>query len=114
VKAGQHREDNRVGKIQPYHQALGVRAIHPGPDEEPKEKAGRPGRSRGQAQVHPRASPVCEKRIERDRAAVEAALSREESNGQTEGQITNLKFIKRSMYGRGSFALLHQRVLHAA
>jgi hypothetical protein len=32
-----------------------------------------------------------EKRIERDRAAVEAALSREESNGQVEGQITKLK-----------------------
>lgn len=54
------------------------------------------------------------KGLERDRAAVEAALSREESNGQTEGQITRLKLIKRSMYGRGSFALLCQRVLHAA
>jgi hypothetical protein len=30
---------------------------------------------------------VCEKRIERDRAAVEAALSRPESNGQTEGKV---------------------------
>lgn len=38
VKAGQHHEDNRLGKIQPYHQALGVRTIHPGPDEEPKEQ----------------------------------------------------------------------------
>jgi transposase len=52
--------------------------------------------------------------IERDRAAVEAALSRSESNGQTEGHITRLKFIKRSMYGRGSFPLLRQRVLRAA
>jgi transposase len=52
--------------------------------------------------------------IERDRAAVEGALSREESNGQVEGQITKLKLIKRSMYGRSSFALLRKRVLHAA
>lgn len=54
------------------------------------------------------------KGIERDRAAVEAAFCRIESNGQTEGQITKLKLIKRSMYGRASFALLRQRVLHAA
>ena len=52
--------------------------------------------------------------IERDRAAEEAALSREESNGQVEGQITKLKLIKRSMYGRASFPLLRQRVLNAA
>jgi transposase len=52
--------------------------------------------------------------IERDRAAVEAALSREESNGQVEGQITKLKLIKRMMYGRAKFPLLRQRVLNAA
>ena len=44
----------------------------------------------------------------------EAALSREESNGQVEGQITKLKLIKRMMYGRAKFPLLRQRVLHAA
>lgn len=52
--------------------------------------------------------------IERDRAAVEAALSRPESNGQTEGQVTRLKLIKRSMYGRAKFDLLRLRVIHAA
>jgi transposase len=52
--------------------------------------------------------------IERDRAAVEAALCREERNGQVEGQITKLKLIKRAMYGRAAFPLLRQRVLHAA
>lgn len=52
--------------------------------------------------------------IERDRAAVEAALSRPESNGQTEGHITRLKLIKREMYGRAKFDLLRLRVIHAA
>jgi transposase len=36
------------------------------------------------------------------------------SNGQTEGFINTLKLTKRSMYGRGRFDLLRQRVLHAA
>lgn len=52
--------------------------------------------------------------IQRDRAAVDAALSTEWSNGQTEGQIHRLKLIKRSMYGRAKFDLLRQRVLEAA
>jgi transposase len=52
--------------------------------------------------------------IERDRAAVEAALSRPESNGQTEGHVTRLKLIKREMYGRAKFDLLRLRVIHAA
>jgi DNA-binding PadR family transcriptional regulator len=34
--------------------------------------------------------------------------------GQTEGQITRLKLIKRQGYGRARFDLLRQRVLHAA
>ncbi len=51
--------------------------------------------------------------LERDKAAVLAGLSLPYSNGQTEGQITRLKFIKRSMYGRGSFDLLRKRVLLA-
>lgn len=38
--------------------------------------------------------------IVRDRAAVRAALVEPWSNGQTEGQITRLKLIKRQMYGR--------------
>jgi hypothetical protein len=36
------------------------------------------------------------------------------SNDQTEGQITKLKLLKRSMYGRASFELLRRRVLLAA
>jgi transposase len=52
--------------------------------------------------------------IGRDKAAVQAALSSAWSNGQTEGQINRLKFLKRQMYGRASFALLKRRVLRAA
>lgn len=46
-----------------------------------------------------------------DRAAVEAALSLSWSNGQTEGQVNRLKFIKRQGYGRASFDLLKARVV---
>ncbi len=51
--------------------------------------------------------------LERDLGAVKAALTYEWSNGQTEGQVNRLKFIKRAMYGRANFDLLRQRVLHA-
>ena len=36
------------------------------------------------------------------------------SQGQTEGRVNKLKLIKRSMYGRGNFDFLHQRVLYEA
>jgi transposase len=49
-----------------------------------------------------------------DRAAVEAALTLEWSNGQTEGQVNKLKLLKRQMYGRANFDLLRQRALHVA
>jgi transposase len=49
-----------------------------------------------------------------DQAAVEAGLSLEWSNGQTEGQVNKLKLLKRSMYGRANFDLLRLRLLHAA
>jgi len=52
--------------------------------------------------------------LQEDAAAVRAGLTRAESNGQTEGQINKLKLVKRTMYGRGRFDLLRQRVLHAA
>lgn len=52
--------------------------------------------------------------MRRDQPAVEAALTLEWSNGQTEGQITRLKFVKRQMYGRAGFRLLKKRVLRAA
>jgi transposase len=43
---------------------------------------------------------------------IQAALEHPWSNGQTEGQVNRLKFIKRQMYGRASFALLRQKVLY--
>jgi transposase len=52
-------------------------------------------------------------KIRQDLAAVLAALRLPWSQGQTEGQITKLKLLKRSMYGRSGFALLKQRVLYA-
>ena len=47
-------------------------------------------------------------------AAVRAACELPYSNGQTEGQVTRLKLLKRQMYGRAKLDLLRQRVLHAA
>jgi transposase len=52
--------------------------------------------------------------LERDRSAVEAALTHEWSSGQVEGQITKLKLRKRESFGRASFELLKRRVLRAA
>lgn len=49
-----------------------------------------------------------------DRAAIEAAVALEWSNGQVEGHVNRLKCLKRGMYGRSRFDLLRQRVLHAA
>jgi transposase len=50
----------------------------------------------------------------KDRAAVSAAITSHWSNGQTEGQITKLKLVKRQMYGRGKLDLLQARVIGAA
>ena len=52
--------------------------------------------------------------ILKDRAAVSAAITSPWSNGQTEGQITKLKLVKRQMYGRGKLDLLQARVIGAA
>jgi len=38
--------------------------------------------------------------VGRDEAAVRAAITSSWSNGQTEGQITQLKLVRRQMYGR--------------
>ena len=51
--------------------------------------------------------------LERDGAAVRAALTLPYSNGQVEGQVNRLKLIKRMAYGRAKFDLLRQRVLAA-
>ena len=44
--------------------------------------------------------------VERDLAAVRNAIISPWSNGQTEGQITRLKLVKRQMYGRAKLDLL--------
>ena len=51
--------------------------------------------------------------IQRDKDAVLAGLTLQESNGVVEGKINKLKLFKRMMYGRAEFPLLRQRVLHA-
>jgi transposase len=52
--------------------------------------------------------------IVNDRAAVKAALDQPWSNGQTEGQNTKLKLVKRQMYGRAKLDLLRARLLGAS
>lgn len=54
------------------------------------------------------------KGIAADRTAVGAALTQPWSNGQTEGQITRLKLVKRQMYGRAKLDLLRARLLAPA
>jgi len=66
-----------------------------------------------------RAGPVPELRnvatsLEKDGAAVRAALALPWSNGPVEGHINKLKLIKRAAFGRMKLDLLRQRVLHAA
>ena len=52
--------------------------------------------------------------VKRDEAAVRAAITSPWSNGQTEGQITKLKLVKRQMYGRGKTVLLQARLIGAS
>jgi transposase len=49
-----------------------------------------------------------------DIEAVVAGMILPYSQGQAEGRVNKLKFIKRSMYERGKFDLLRQRVLYAS
>ena len=51
--------------------------------------------------------------VAKDKAAVSAAITLPWSNGQTEGQITRLKLVKRQMYGRGKLDLLQARLIGA-
>ncbi len=51
------------------------------------------------------------KGIRADFGAVRAALTEPWSNGQTEGQITKLKLVKRQMYGRAKLDLLRARLV---
>src|SRR5262245_59972438 len=52
--------------------------------------------------------------LQDDLSAVVAGLTLAWSNGVPEGQLHRLKLVKRQGYGRAGFALLRQRVLHAA
>lgn len=52
--------------------------------------------------------------VAKDSAAVRAAIVSAWSNGQTEGQITKLKLVKRQMYGRAKIDLLEARFIGAA
>lgn len=52
------------------------------------------------------------KGLRHDLKAVAAALTTDWSNGQTEGQVNRLKFLKRQMFGRAKFDLLQARVLY--
>ncbi|WP_326790606.1 transposase [Streptomyces sp. NBC_00151] len=49
--------------------------------------------------------------LERDRSAVDAALTLPHHNGRTEGVNTKIKLLKRMAYGRASHNLLRQLVL---
>jgi len=51
--------------------------------------------------------------VAKDEAAVRAAIALPWSNGQTEGQITRLKLVRRQMYGRGKIDLLQARLIGA-
>jgi len=52
--------------------------------------------------------------IDRDAAAVRAALTEPWSTSPVEGHINRVKTIKRQMYGRANYDLLRHRVLAAA
>lgn len=52
--------------------------------------------------------------VARDVAAIPAVITEPWSNGQTEGQITRLKLVKRQMYGSAKLDLLEARLIGAA
>lgn len=49
--------------------------------------------------------------VVKDEAAVCAAIVLPWSNGQTKGQVTKLKLVKRQMYGRAKIDLLQARLI---
>ena len=53
-------------------------------------------------------------KLRNDLAAVQAGLTLRHSNGQTEGQVTKLKLVKRQGYGRVKVDLLRKGLLRAA
>ena len=52
--------------------------------------------------------------LRRDFDAIHAALELPWTTSQVEGQISRIKMLKRTMYGRAEFELLRARVLQAA
>ena len=52
--------------------------------------------------------------MRRDYAAIVAGLTLPWSQGQTEGQVTKLKLVKRQMYGRGKLDRLYRRLVRPA
>ena len=68
----------------------------------------------GQSVRDRRAEGLIAVKLLQDTEAVVAAMTLPYSQGQTEGRINKLKLVKRSMYGRGNFDLLRQRVLYAS
>ena len=53
------------------------------------------------------------RRTARKESIVRTAITSPWSNGQTEGQITRLKLVRRQMYGRGNIDLLQARLVGA-
>ncbi|WP_406191660.1 transposase [Streptomyces sp. NBC_01017] len=53
----------------------------------------------------------CTTGLERDRDAVDAALTLSNHNGRTEGVNHKIKPVKRQMYGRAKRPLLRRRIL---
>ena len=53
-------------------------------------------------------------KLRQDLEAVNAGLTLPWSQGQTEGQVTKLKLLRRQMYGRGNFDLVRKRLLYPA
>lgn len=51
--------------------------------------------------------------VVKDIAAAPAAITLPWSNGQTEGQITKIKLVKRQMYRRAKIDLLQARLIGA-
>jgi transposase len=65
----------------------------------------------GGEQVRHECNAALRKTLQRNRDAVQNALTMPWSNGQTEGQISRRKTLKRSMYGRAGADLLRVRLL---
>jgi transposase len=54
---------------------------------------------------------ACARNLHTEESAVQAGLTRAESNGPTEGFLHRLTLLKRQAYGRAGVALLKQRML---